>query len=235
MKAQSRRQIASVRHSLIFVGIVAAVAAAGYVAQHRQVAGGGLAASHARVIPIYLSAAALDWLLLLFTWRGLRSHGVGLGSLIRGRWASARDVARDVALAALTWGVIAAAVTGVKALVGHGHEKTLGVLLPRTPLEIGVWVFVSVTAGFCEELVFRGYVQRQLQAFTGSVPAAVLGQALVFAAMHAYQGWRAVTQIIVVGVLFGLLAVWRRTLRVGMIAHGWEDIWAGWLGAAVFR
>jgi membrane protease YdiL (CAAX protease family) len=233
--AQARSQIASARHSLIFVAIVAAVTAAGYAAQRRQVPGGGITASHAHAIPIYLSAAVLDWLLLLFAWRGIRSHGEGLGSVIRGRWASARDVLRDVALAALAWGVIAAAALGVEVLVGHGHEKTLGVLLPRTALEVVVWLFVCVTAGFCEELVFRGYVQRQLLAFTGSTTAAVLGQALVFAVMHAYQGWRAVAQIAVMGVLFGLLAVWRRTLRVGMIAHGWQDIWAGWLGAALFR
>jgi len=234
-QAQGRSRIASARHSLIFVGIVAVVTAAGYAAQRRPVAGGGIAASHDHVIPIYLSAAVLDWLLLLFTWRGIQSHGVGLGSVIRGRWTSARDVVRDLVLAALAWGTIAAAAMGVKALVGHGHEKTLGVLLPRTALEVVVWLFVCVTAGFCEELVFRGYVQRQLLAFTGSVTAAVLGQALVFAVMHAYQGWRAVAQIAVMGVLFGLLAVWRRTLRVGMIAHGWQDIWAGWLGAVLFR
>jgi membrane protease YdiL (CAAX protease family) len=235
MEGQDRTPVASRVHSLIFVGIAAAVAIAGYAAQHRQVAGGGIAASHAHVIPVYVSAAALDWLLLFFAWSGIRKHGGSFASVIRGRWASARDVLRDVALAALAWGVISGADLGIAALLGHGNAKSLDILLPRRPLEVGVWIFVCVTAGFCEEFVFRGYVQRQLLALSGSMPAAVVGQAIVFAVMHAYQGWRAVAGIVVIGVLLGLLAVWRRTLRVGMITHGWMDLWAGWLGAVLFR
>ena len=37
------------------------------------------------------------------------------------------------------------------------------------------------------------------------------------------------------GMIFGGLAAWRKTLRVGMVAHGWQDIWAGWLSQVVFR
>ncbi len=227
--------VASLRHSLVFVAIAAIVTAAGYAAQQRQVAGGGLAESHAHVIPIYVSAAALDWLLLWFAWRGIRRRGGTFGSVIRGRWASGFDVARDVGIAALAWGVMLVAGLGVERLLGHGQEKSLEVLLPRTLLEILVWIATSASAGFCEEFVFRGYVQRQLLALGDSAAVAVLGQAVVFALMHAYQGWRAVVQIAVLGVLFGALAAWRKTLRVGMIAHGWSDVWAGWLGAVIFH
>ena len=229
--------VASLRHSLVFVAIVAAVVAAGYAAQHRQVAGGGLAESHAHVIPIYVSAAVLDWLLLWFAWRGIRRRGGTFGSVIRGRWASGLDVARDVGIAALAWGVMLLVGLGMARLLGlgHGHEKSLEILLPRTLMEVLVWIATSASAGFCEEFVFRGYVQRQLLALSGSAAVAVLGQAVVFAAMHAYQGWRPVVQIAVLGVLFGALAAWRKTLRVGMVAHAWQDVWAGWLGSAIFR
>ena len=40
--------------------------------------------------------------------------------------------------------------------------------------------------------------------------------------------------ITVIGVLFGILAYWRKTLRVGMIVHGWQDFWSGWLLYALF-
>ncbi len=33
--------------------------------------------------------------------------------------------------------------------------------------------------------------------------------------------------ITVYGALFGLLAWWRRSLRPGMIAHAWTDIFSG--------
>ena len=65
-----------------------------------------------------------------------------------------------------------------------------------------VWVLLSISAGFCEEFVFRGYLQKQFFALTGSDAAAIAGQALIFGVAHGYQGvkgmithcdlWRAV-------------------------------------------
>jgi hypothetical protein len=76
---------------------------------------------------------------------------------------------------------------------------------------------VAVSAGFCEELVFRGYFQRQFLALTGSAGAAVALQALVFGVGHSYEGAWAVAKITAYGILFGLLAAWRRSLRPGML------------------
>lgn len=229
------KPVASYRHSLIFLGIVAAVAFAGYMAQHRQVGGTGLVETHANVIPIYTSVALLDWLLVLFVWRGIRQRGGSCGSLIKGRWSNGREILRDLCLAAGFWGILLAAFWAMDHLLGQGQEKSVDILLPRSALEAGVWVATSVSAGFCEEFVFRGYVQSQLRALSRSTAIAVLGQALIFGVMHAYQGWRLVAQICVAGILFGALAAWRKTLRIGMMAHGWQDIWSGWLSALIMR
>ena len=94
---------------------------------------------------------------------------------------------------------------------------------------------VSVNAGFCEEIQSRGYLQLQLYSFSGSIVAAVLGQALVFGLGHSYQGWKQVIVISVLGVLYGALAAWRRNLRANMIAHAWADIWEGWLKSVIWK
>ena len=83
---------------------------------------------------------------------------------------------------------------------------------------------MSITAGFCEELVFRGYLQRQALGLTGSVALAVLAQAVLFGVAHWYQGVKMVVLITVLGILFGVLAHWRKSLRPGMIAHAWGDV-----------
>jgi len=102
-------------------------------------------------------------------------------------------------------------------------------LLPQSLSEVLVWILVSITAGFCEELQSRGYLQRQLHALTGSIVAAVLGQGVLFGLMHSYQGWKPVVVISTLGVLYGALAAWRRNLRANIIAHAWSDVWEGWL------
>ena len=107
--------------------------------------------------------------------------------------------------------------------------------MPRTFLEILLWIALSVTAGFCEEIAFRGYLQKQFHALSGNVAAAVIAQALVFGLAHAYQGWKATIVISVLGVLYGALAAWRRNLRSSMMAHAGSDIWEGWLKTVVWR
>ncbi|HXI04299.1 MAG TPA: CPBP family intramembrane glutamic endopeptidase [Candidatus Saccharimonadales bacterium] len=233
--AAGHEPVASYRHSVVFLGIAALVVLLGYMAQHRQVEGGGLTESHANVIPIYLSATFMNWLLVWFVWRGTRRRGVGFLALIRGRWAGVRDVARDVGIALGCWGVLLAIVWALSWMVGQGGEKSLELLLPQTPGEVLAWLVTSASAGFCEELVFRGYVQRQLLALTQRGSLAVLGQGIVFGMMHAYQGWRPVLHICAIGIFLGVVAVWRKSLRVGMIVHGWQDVWAGWLSGMILR
>jgi hypothetical protein len=86
---------------------------------------------------------------------------------------------------------------------------------------------VALTGGICEEALFRGYLQRQLIAFTGSVPVGLILSAIVFGAGHAYQGVRSAALIAIYGLMFGLLAEWRKSVRPGMIAHAWQDTLSG--------
>jgi membrane protease YdiL (CAAX protease family) len=63
----------------------------------------------------------------------------------------------------------------------------------------------------------------------------VIGQGVVFGVMHAYQGLNSIVAISILGMLFGGLAAWRKTLRVGMVAHAWQDVWSGWLSRVIVR
>jgi membrane protease YdiL (CAAX protease family) len=226
---QDRELIASCGHLFVLFGIVAAVTLAGYLAQHRPTSSADLVETHAYVIPTYLSITFMNWLLVFFVWRGIHRHGISIRSLVQGRWANARDILTDLGIAAFFWGILLLAEWGLGNILGPGQQKSLSTLFPRTAVEVIFWILTSASAGFCEEFVFRGYLQRQFLALSGSVPIAVLGQGIVFALMHAYQGWVPVVYIVVIGVLFGALAAWRKTLRSGMVAHAWQDIWGGWL------
>jgi membrane protease YdiL (CAAX protease family) len=100
-------------------------------------------------------------------------------------------------------------------------------ILPRGPLESALWVALALSAGFAEELVFRGYFQRQFAAFTRRPPVAIVLQAALFGVSHGYQGLGACLRITLHGLLFGLVAAWRRSLRPGMAAHALTDLIAG--------
>jgi uncharacterized protein len=100
-------------------------------------------------------------------------------------------------------------------------------LLPHGPVEIAFYLLLTATAGFCEEVIFRGYLQRQFTVLTRSVAGGIVLQGIVFGASHGYQGWKFMLMISVYGVTFGLLAAWRRSLRPGIIAHFLQDAVGG--------
>jgi membrane protease YdiL (CAAX protease family) len=242
---QRPEQIASWGRLVGFLLIGAGVVALGIFAQHAPAGGGaqaGQLASHGKAIPIYLSAIFMDWALLYYCWVAVHHSGGNLETLSGGRWNSWKDVVVDVGIALPFWVLWTGAAFGVHWLLalrlfgaGAGSVKTVASLLPQSPLEIVIWIGTSITAGICEEMAFRGFLQRQLHALTGNIGFAVLGQGVVFGLMHSYQGWTNVVVISVLGMLFGALAAWRGNVRATMIAHAWGDIWEGWLKFVVWR
>ena len=183
----------------------------------------------------YIFMIASEVLLASWIWAGVRWKGGRIRDLIGGRWSNRRQVLRDFAIALPFWIVWEATARLVYAVLYPHSSPSNAYHVPTGLVEIFLWLLVSLSAGFCEELVFRGYLQRQFHAATGNVVAAVALQAIVFGLVHTYQGWKPVLVITVLGVLYGTLVALRRDLRASMIAHAWSDIYEGyakffWLG-----
>ena len=172
----------------------------------------------------YLFTLFFEWLLFIFVVVGVRRSGAPVRFVLGDRWQSVRQVLRDIGIAAAFWFVSA----GLLIVLGWllrvaGHHPNMEYILPHGGAELTVWIALSITAGICEETVFRGYLQRQFMALTKSVPAGILLSAAAFGAAHAYQGIRLVVLIALYGAMFGVLAHWRKSVRPGMIAHAWQD------------
>ena len=221
----------SVRMAPVWVLTVVflAMAIGGAMAQ-RQSAPSGTLSPPASPAAVYAGLIVMEWGLAYYVWKvGLRRGAGSLRALIGGRWRSWRDVARDAGIGLSTWAGLSAMCLLWTRLSGADPAASLQSLMPRTPLEVALWIVLSLSAGFSEELLFRGYLQERFQALTGSAALAVLLQAALFGVSHGYQGLRPCLRITVYGLLFGALARWRRSLRPGMIAHAWTDIASGLL------
>jgi membrane protease YdiL (CAAX protease family) len=106
--------------------------------------------------------------------------------------------------------------------------RALAVLAPANGREIAAWALLCLLVGFIEEIVFRGYLQRQFIGWArGGVVAGVLASAFFFGSAHAYQGVRGMVLLTVFGALFSMLALHRGSLRAGIFAHAWHDLIAG--------
>jgi uncharacterized protein len=178
----------------------------------------------------YVLVMAFEWLTTAFIWFAIRGRGLRLLDLIGGSWPSVKAVLRDLGIAVLY--LIAANL--VSAAIGFllkvAPSSGLRNVLPNGPAEVALFIMLSFTAGICEEILFRGYLQRQFAALTKSTAAGLILQGVAFGLGHGYQGPKRMCIITVYGCLFGLLAYWRRSLRPGMTAHLVQDAIGGLVG-----
>ena len=185
--------------------------------------------AHGHVVT-YSIVLLMEWTMVAFIW-GLRRRGIRLSDLIGGSWARPVYFLRDLGLGIaflLIFGF--GLLQALSYLLNPETPKAMTTMMPQTWFEVILWVLMSLTAGFCEEVIFRGYLLRQFPALTRSVVGGIVLQAVLFGLSHGYQGWKLMLLISIYGACFGVFARWRRSLRPGMIAHALEDAAGGVLG-----
>ncbi|HVT29314.1 MAG TPA: type II CAAX endopeptidase family protein, partial [Lacipirellulaceae bacterium] len=206
-----------------------AIAVGGGTLLHRFVIAPDQDSSHFRLECYYLLIIGFELFQLFFVLYGIRKTQTSMANLISGQWASIGSVVKDLFIGLAFWFLCLIVISVVTKAFGLHLQPSSDVraMLPRTGTEIVLWMVLSVSAGFSEEVVYRGYLQRQFLALGKNLPLAIVGQAIVFGLIHSYQGLGHVLAISVMGALFGLLAVWRKSLRPGIIAHMWIDGFTG--------
>ena len=243
--------IAPLWHTLILIAGVAALSIQGA----HQLAGPHGAAANTSRLALYASTVIMQLMLLGWVYFGLRLRKVPFPSLFGNLSGGLRALFVDLGIAGVFW-IVSVVILGTinvtwlltdasihhRSLFGaHGKPAppdpaqqhllhTLGALAPSNGREVLAWAVVCILAGLIEELIFRGYFQRQFTAWArGRVAVGVIGSALMFGAAHGYQGIHNMVLLSTFGALFSLLVVFRGNLRPGMFAHAWNDFVMGLL------
>lgn len=100
-------------------------------------------------------------------------------------------------------------------------------MLPRTRREMAVFSGVSLTAGFAEEYLLRGFCLGVVALWTGSLWLAAALTTLSFGLAHLYQGGRGAARAAVLGAALAIPVVVTGTLLPSMIAHAATDLVSG--------
>ncbi|MGC1620176.1 MAG: CPBP family intramembrane glutamic endopeptidase [Candidatus Acidiferrum sp.] len=221
-------QAASPIHTILVL-----VAMGGWTIGHKIFADQLSATANPNHVRFYVATLSYEWLMFLLVVAGVRRSGASALMVLGEHWHSVRQVLRDIGIAAGFWIVAAILLWIIGWLLRVAALGRNVSMLPHGGIELTLWIALSVTAGICEETIFRGYLQRQFMALTQSAPAGILLSAAAFGAAHAYQGFRMVILIGLYGAMFGILAYWRGSVRPGMIAHAWNDSLNGVLASLV--
>jgi membrane protease YdiL (CAAX protease family) len=96
-------------------------------------------------------------------------------------------------------------------------------ILPSTPRESRLFVAVSITAGICEEVLYRGYL---LWYWLLLVPrgVAIAAAILAFGVGHAYQGVKGILTAGVAGAVYMAVYLLTGSLLAPIVLHAALDI-----------
>jgi membrane protease YdiL (CAAX protease family) len=104
-----------------------------------------------------------------------------------------------------------------------------GPLAPCSGAERALFVLVALTAGFCEELLYRGWLWRFFRDLTGHLWIAVVLSAVAFGFAHAYQGRTGIISTGIVGLLFSVPVLLTNSLVPVQVIHAGIDLTNGLL------
>ena len=100
-------------------------------------------------------------------------------------------------------------------------------LLPTSPAEQRLWILVSITAGFCEEFLYRGWLLNLFATASHSIWIGLLVSSFFFGLAHVYQGRSAILSTGILGAVFGIIYIVSRTLLPSQLLHTFIDITNG--------
>jgi hypothetical protein len=217
--SNSRELIASPLHTLLVVVLLGLNSYRAAIFAARNRVGMGPTRTH-----LYLRIMLIEFVFLAIVIFGVRLRGASLHAIFGHRWVSLGQALRDLGL-----GIALLLVSTILVSVLSGHQggstpdQSIAYLIPQTSVEILLWVCVSITAGVCEEAVYRGYLQHQFSVLTCNTPAGIVLSAVLFGVAHAYQGLQRSSLIGLAAILSGMLVHWCGTVRPSMFAHGLQD------------
>jgi uncharacterized protein len=182
---------------------------------------------------LYGTTIAFQWMLLgIVAWRawarGLTPSELGLGR---------RFDAESFVWSALGAGTLGAfqwfnlrRVGRMNGAIPDLMRKLSERLLPQRPIEAGPYAALAVTAGVCEEFVYRGFVMAALNRVGIAAWMVLTVSSILFGLAHSYQGRSGIVGTTVMGLLLGLARVLTRSLAPAMVWHAVVDLSAGAAG-----
>jgi membrane protease YdiL (CAAX protease family) len=186
-----------------------------------------------RKLTPYGRVVCLQWFLVAVMLLILRRHGLSAGDVGERLGNVPRTfivtstllLILAVVSGIILWRLRRAQPAALLAAVGR-----LRSVMPTSGVEMAAFAVVCLTAGVCEELLYRGWLVNILRAATGSTWVAVVVGAIVFGIGHAYQGVQGILRTAFVGLQLAILFVALGSLIPGQVLHVGVDLLAGVAG-----
>lgn len=181
-------------------------------------------------VRFYRHVLVLEWglvgLVALTLWLGQTpADAIGLRLPVTDRMDAVIAIAAGASIGLVAPVLLARRSTKLRATL-QAQWSGLESLLPAGPVEERWYVAVAVTAGVCEELLFRGFLIAYVRAVAPATPGLAVAAlvAVVFGVAHLYQGWKGVLATGGVGAALAMLYLDTGSLLWPILIHVLLDL-----------
>ncbi|HEY2953716.1 MAG TPA: CPBP family intramembrane glutamic endopeptidase [Candidatus Eisenbacteria bacterium] len=189
-------------------------------------------------VSVYRQAIAIQWGLAFATvalWIACRREWDALGLVPRPTWGLGGVLVGTAIMAGVVVRQRRQTLADDDALARlRRRMEKVEPMLPHTRADLVPFLQLSLTAGICEELLYRGYLIWYLSHWLTIYPAAALAS-LLFGVGHLYQGWRGVLTTGMVGAFLASVYLVSGSLFAGMALHALMDAHSGSLMQAAYE
>jgi uncharacterized protein len=184
-------------------------------------------------IALYASTIAFQWLAAaVVAWRawahGYTAVDLGLTFQNRGKIVAASLVGA-LTIAAVQW----LNLRRMGRVASRGRVVIQGIaerILPQSSVELLPFLALAITAGLCEEFLYRGFAMAVLTRMGSPVWLAVLLSSILFGLAHLYQGRGGFVSTMVIGGVLGCGRIAYDSLVPVIFWHAAVDVVAGLAG-----
>jgi len=103
-------------------------------------------------------------------------------------------------------------------------------ILPQSTVELLPYLALAITAGLCEEFIYRGFAMAALTHVGLQAWAVVLLSSVLFGLAHSYQGRGGVVMTLIIGTILGSSRIAYACLVPAIFWHSAVDVVAGTAG-----
>ena len=182
---------------------------------------------------LYASTIAFQWIAVaVVAWRAW-AHGFSASQLGLTIHDGARILVASIAgaatIAALQW--LNLRRVGSIPVEARGSLQAIAErILPRSTVELLPYLALAITAGLCEEFLYRGFAMAVLTHVGLQTWAVVLLSSALFGLAHSYQGRGGVVMTMLIGIVLGLGRIAFDSLIPAIFWHSAVDVVAGAVG-----
>src|SRR5712692_5597213 len=182
---------------------------------------------------LYASTIAFQWLAVgAVAWRawahGFTAQQLGLTMHDRASLIVA-SIVGAAAIATLQW--LNLRRVGKVPLERRGPLQAVAErILPQSTVELLPYLALAITAGICEEFLYRGFAMAVLVHVGLQAWAVVLLSSVLFGLAHSYQGRSGIVMTLLIGLLLGASRIAYDSLVPAIFWHSAVDVVAGIAG-----